>query len=175
MTRGRFTRSIRLGAVATALGAAVLCTTDVGRPAAAVADACAVVTPDEASAVVGAGSTTLDGPTSVQPGSCSWSATESSCTLRSLSLVLDRSSGALARFSEAKAAASTWTGAPGLGDEAFYTADDLPPGSAVFVQHLHVRRGDTVATVTLLGRVGPDAAHDLLGRVGALVAARVDV
>lgn len=173
MIRFVIRRSLRLGGATVAATAALLCPTDVGRRAAAAADACSLVTVDEAMRVVGGGTTSMAGPTSVQPGTCSWAATESSCTLRTLSLAVDRSAGAAARFDALKAASATWTGAPGVGDEAFYTADDLPAGAAVFIQHLHVRRGGTVATVTLLGRVGPDAAHDLLGRVGADVAARV--
>ncbi len=164
---------VRFAGVSALATAALLCPTDVGRRAAAAADACALVTRDEAMIVVGGGTDDMSGPLVVQPGTCSWAATESSCTLRTLSVAIDSGSGAATRLGALQAAATTWTGAPGIGDEAFFTADDLPPGAAVFIQHLHLRRGDTVATVTLVGRIGPDSAHDLLGRVGALLAERL--
>jgi hypothetical protein len=166
-------RSARFGAMTLVATAAVLVPTDVGGSVAAAADACALVTPAEATVVVGAATSGLQGPVSVQPGTCSWSATESTCTLRSLSLAVQRGDDAAARFAAARGASALWTGAPGVGDDAFYTADALPAGSAVMIQHLHVLQGDTTAVVTIVGRIGPETAHDLLGRVGGDVAARL--
>ena len=65
-----------------------------------------------------------------------------------------------------RAAAPEWTAAPEVADDAFFVTDDMPRGAAIFVEHLHLRHGDSLAEVTLVGRVGPDAAHDLLVRVG---------
>ena len=146
--------------------------TDVGVRAAAAADACSLVPGAEAEAAVGAEGGDLAGPEVVRPGTCSWHSSQSGCTLRALSVAV--SSGAAARRFEAlRAASSVWSSAPGLGDAAFFTADELPPGAALFIEHLHVLVGDTLAEVTMAGRIGPDASHDLLNRVGAAVAARL--
>lgn len=166
-------RLLRFGGVTALATVALLCPTDVGRRAAAAADACALVTFDEAMTVVGGGTDDMSGPLVVRDGTCSWAAAESTCTMRILSVAVDRSAGAGARFVASRAGATTWTGAPGIGDDAYYTADELPEGAAVFIQHLALRRGDTVATVTLVGRIGADSAHELLGRVGASVADRL--
>jgi hypothetical protein len=50
--------------------------------------------------------------------------------------------------------------------DALYVNDVLPEGTAVFIAHLDLRVADTLAEITLVGRVGPDASHDILRRVG---------
>ena len=136
------------------------------------ADACALVTRDEAIAVIGSSEATLAEPLVVRSGTCNWHSTDSGCTLRVLSIEVTRGAAAQ-HLAAVRAEAETWSGAAGIGDDAFYTADTLPAGAAVFIEHLHLRRGDTMAVLTLLGRIGPDASHDLLARVGIAVAARL--
>ena len=161
-------RSLVLAAIA---GGTLMCSADAARTAAP-PGACALVTIDEAIGVIGSSDADLAGPESVRPGTCSWHSTQSGCTLRALSIEVTRGSAAQ-RLASVRDEADTWSGATGLGDDAFYTADALPAGAAVFIEHLHLRRGDTMAVLTLLGRIGPDASHDLLARVGTAVAARL--
>ena len=163
---------VKLTAVSVVATGALLCPTDVGVRAASAADACALVTNDEAIAVIGSSVEDLAGPLVVRPGTCSWHSTQSGCTMRSLSVLVSTGSAAR-RLEDLRAQSTVWAAAPEVGDDAFFTADELPTGSAVFIEHLHLRRGDTLAEVTLVGRIGPDASHDLLGRVGAAVMARL--
>ena len=166
-------RSLRILQAATLLAATVVLV-----PAAAsgtrvdAADACALVTRSEAIAVIGSSEASLAEPLVVRPGTCNWHSTDSGCTLRVLSVEVTRGSAAR-HLAAVRAEADAWSGAPGIGDDGFYTADALPAGSAVFIEHLHLRRGDTMAVLTLLGRIGPDASHDLLARVGTAVASRL--
>jgi hypothetical protein len=161
-------RSLVLTAIASG---ALVCSADAARTAAP-PDACALVTIDEAISVIGSSDADLAGPDAVRPGTCSWHSTQSGCTLRVFSVELTRGSVAQ-RLASVRDEADTWSGAPGVGDDAFYTADALPAGAAVFIEHLHLRRGDTMAVLTLLGRIGADASHDLLARVGTAVASRL--
>ena len=161
-------RSLALAAIASG---AFVCSADAARIAAP-PDACELVTIDEAIGVIGSSGADLAGPESVRPGTCSWHSTQSGCTLRALSIEITTGDGARLLADE-RAAHEVWAGAPDLGDGAFFAADVLPAGSAVFIEHLHLRRGDTMAVLTLVGRIGPDASHDLLARVGTSVAARL--
>ena len=141
------------GIAVAALAAVVLVPASVGAHSAAAApvDACALVTADEAEAAVGSAGSAM----SVRPGTCSWRSDDPTCAFRALSIEVTRD-----------AAASGDVGGR-------YVTEELPTGSAVAIEHLHLRVRDSLVTVTLLGRITPDASHDLLARVGALVAARL--
>ena len=162
---------VRLAALTAIASGALVCSADAARIAAP-RDACELVTIDEAIGVIGSSHADLAGPESVRLGTCSWHSTQSGCTLRALSIEITSGDGARLLADE-RAAHAVWAGAPELGDGAFYAADALPAGSAVFIEHLHLARGDTMARITLVGRIGPDASHDLLARLGTAVAARL--
>ena len=140
---------------------------------AAPVDVCRLVPPDAAMWAVGAASPGEMVTTSVTPGSCSWRGISPACSMRALSVAVSVDDRAEARFHALKAATASWIGAPGVGDEAFFTADALPPGSGVLIEHLHVRRAHMLVELTVLGRLAPESTHQILGDLARTVDERV--
>ena len=140
---------------------------------AAPVDVCALVPPTAAMWAVGAASPGEMAMATLAPGSCSWNGTSPTCFLRALSVAVTVDDHAAARFRALRATTTSWVGAPGVGDEAFFTADDLPPGSSVLIEHLHVRRADTLLELTVLGRLAPESSHQILGDLARTLDARV--
>ena len=149
---------------AAALAAAVLAWPG-DRPATAAVDVCAAVPADAALWAIGAASPTEVDVTAVAPGTCSWRGTSPACTMRALSVKMRTTGDAARHFREQRTATGFWVGAPGLGDEAYFTADDVPPGAGVLIEHLVVRDADTIYELTMLGRLAPESTHAMLGDV----------
>jgi len=114
----------------------------------------------------------LPQPTAAGQGACAWHSPPN-CSLRSLSIEVHKGSAAVKEFEAARGRVLDGDLVSGIGDAAFLTADDLPPGAAILVEHLDVRRGGTWLHLTLLGRISlvtgetilSDAAKASLSRV----------
>ena len=113
------------------------------------------------------------GPRSETPESCSWHSAQPNCFSRSLSVVLDAASGATVRFAELRATALPLDIVDGLGDDAFFTTEPLPPGAAVAIEHLSVRNGKAWVEVTMLGRISGENAHELMRAIAPPIVARL--
>ena len=113
------------------------------------------------------------GPRSETPESCSWHSAQPNCFSRSLSVVLDAASGAMARFAELRATALPLDIVAGLGDDAFFTTEPLPPGAAVAIEHLSVRHGSAWVEMTMLGRISGESAHELMLAIAPPIVTRL--
>jgi len=170
MMRARFV--LPAVVVATLVVGSFAIRTDAGAITSTASDACALVPLAEVSSAVGASGTDLAGPLVERPGTCSWHSTQASCTLRSLSIVVTRGR-ATERLESLRAGTASLVADADDGADALYTNDVLPAGTAVFISHLDLRVADTLAEITLVGRVDADASHDILHRVGAGVRAQL--
>lgn len=141
------------------------------RPASAAPDVCAAVPENAALWAIGAASPAEVDVTALEPGTCSWRGTSPACSMRALSVAVHTGGDAARRFREQRTAAGFWVGAPGVGDEAYFTADDLPPGAGVLIEHLVVRHRDTIYELTMLGRLAPESTHLMLGDVARALTA----
>jgi hypothetical protein len=146
--------------------------TDAGAITGPTPDACALMSVPDVSLAVGASGSDLAGPLVERPGTCSWHSTQASCTLRSLSIVVTHGRAA-ERLDALRAGNAQLVADADDAADALYVNDVLPEGTAVFIAHLDLRVADTLAEITLVGRVGPDASHDILRRVGEGVRARL--
>ncbi len=136
--------------------------------------ACDLIAPAVVQDALGVTSAALvGGPTIERGGTCSWHSTDPVCSMRSLGVEVRRGD-VVRRLLAARSGAADPIAVSGLGDEAFTSIDPLPLGAAVQIAHLDVRAGDTWTRFTLLGRINPDTASELLQRVAApaLVAGR---
>jgi hypothetical protein len=113
------------------------------------------------------------GPRSETPASCSWHSAQPNCFSRSLSVVLDAASGSAGRFAELQATALPLDVVDGLGDDAFFTTEPLPPGAAVAIEHLSIRRGSVWVEMTMLGRISGDSAHELMRAIAPAIVNRL--
>jgi len=135
---------------------------------------CALVGDDQVKFALGVDTDAyVAGPRSETPESCSWHSAEPNCFSRSLSVVVDAASGAAARFAELRTTALPLDVVDGLGDDAFFTTEPLPPGAAVAIEHLSVRRGAAWVQVTMLGRISGENAHDLMRAIAPAIANRL--
>ena len=140
------------------------------RSARAATDVCSLVTADEAHVAIGAQPAAFV----TRPGTCTWRSNETGCAFRVLSVEVTRGRAVVALATLRAGTAPVIDAATGaIGDDAAYTVDELPAGSAIAVERLHLRVGDTLAVVTLLGRISPSATRDVLAALGAHVAARL--
>jgi len=171
---------LRRGAAVLAVGAATLLAAGCGtapRPSvslhpttgagasSAVLSACRLLTNAQAAVAIGtADPDRMSPPTVVQPGSCSWHS-EPNCSLRSLSIELHSGDAAVHTFEADRLRVADGDLAPGVGQAAFFSADDLPPGAAVLIQHLDVRQGATWLRFTMLGRISLTTGQMLLRSV----------
>lgn len=103
----------------------------------------------------------VDGP-SVLGGVCSWHGIQPNCFVRSLSVGVVRDPAEVRRLDAADARVAAIDRAYDVGDHAFFRLEQLPPGAAVMINHLYVKRRSSWVSVTLAGRLGPDGSRDQL-------------
>lgn len=104
---------------------------------------------------------------SVQGGVCSWHGIQPNCFVRSLSVAQVGEAVEARRLDVADDEAKPINRAFDLGEHAFFRLEELPPGAAVMISHLYVKRDGRWVRYTLTGRLGPDGSRDLLQAVAA--------
>lgn len=132
--------------------------------------ACLAATPAAIETALGVSKRTyVDGPNVFEPQTCSWRTVEPNCFLRSVSVHLHARAEDRSRIAHASETSLAMGRDYALGNGAFFQTEDLPPGSAVVMEHLFVRNGKNWIEYTLLGRLSLEGARAMLGRLAQSV------
>jgi hypothetical protein len=153
-------RALALVAIAVLAGATPDVATAGGEAGGAAAGPCNGVPAAAVQEALGVSPDHVDGPARLGDR-CSWHSTDPTCFMRTLSYGVGPASG----YEAARAGQTVPELVDGVGDEALFVADPMPPGAAVSVVRLEVRDGATWRSYQLTGRVELSAGRDLLRRV----------
>ena len=99
--------------------------------------------------------------------SCAWHTTNPNCFVRSLAIRIVREVGAMRTIEAASSQTSPASRPRSFAQGSFFRSDVLPPGSAIMVDHLYVKRATTWIDYSLSGRLGDDGSRALLELVAS--------
>ena len=146
-------------------GSGILVQDPVGASTATISQPCRLATPTAVSFAISMRTEYISPPEYAGTDSCSWHSTNPNCFVRSLAIRIVRDAGAIRALEAASAEVAPRSRALSLPQGSFFRSEDLPPGAAIMIDHLYVRRAPLWVDYSLSGRLADDGSHVLLERV----------
>ena len=132
---------------------------------------CRFATPGAVESVLGVSEKYISQPIRIGTTGCAWHSTNPNCYTRTLSIRVVRDRQTITELDRISANTKETARAVSFGDRSFFQSEQLPPGAAIMIDQLFVRRKRYWVTFSLAGRLGPYGSRDLLELVADSVRA----
>lgn len=136
-----------------------------GASASSISQPCRLAPPTAVSVAVGMRTEYISPPEHFGQSGCAWHTTNPNCFVRSLAIRIVRDAGEMRTLEAASADVGPQSRALTLPRGSFFRSQDLPPGAAIMIDHLYVRRASSWVDYSLSGRLGDDGSQKVLERV----------